>query len=87
MNKSDPAAATIAIPAIVKSAIPLPPVAGRSNPLLLTTVSGTIAVALPLSSVIVTSLVPTYAVTTPFAASSSLVDGVILITTGSFRST
>lgn len=48
MNKSDPAAATIAIPAIVKSAIPLPPVAGRSNPLLLTTVSGTSAVALVL---------------------------------------
>ena len=47
MNKSDPAAATIAIPAIVKSAIPLPPVAGRSNPLLLTTVSGTSAVLLP----------------------------------------
>ena len=46
MNKSDPAAATIAIPAIVKSAIPLPPVAGRSNPLLLTTVSGTSAVLL-----------------------------------------
>ena len=47
MNKSDPAAATIAIPAIVKSAIPLPPVAGRSNPLLLTTVRGTTDVLLP----------------------------------------
>lgn len=68
MNKSDPAAATIAIPAIVKSAIPLPPVAGRSNPLLLTTVSGTIAVSLPLSAVIVTSLPPTVADTTPSAA-------------------
>ena len=68
MNKSDPAAATIAIPAIVKSAIPLPPVAGRSNPLLLTTVSGTLAVRLPLSSIIVTSLLPTFAVATPVVA-------------------
>ena len=83
MNKSDPAAATIAIPAIVKSAIPLPPVAGRSNPLLLTTVSGTIAVSLPLSSVIVTSLVPTIAVATPGVVLSS----VITITTGFFRRT
>ena len=69
MNKSDPAAATIAIPAIVKSAMPLPPVTGRSNPLLLTTVSGTIAVALPLSAVIVTSsLLPTVAVAAPVSA-------------------
>ena len=68
MNKSDPAAATIAIPAIVKSAIPLPPVAGRSNPLLLTTVSGTLAVRLPLSSVIVTLLPPTNASASPDAA-------------------
>ena len=83
MNKSDPAAATIAIPAIVKSAIPLPPVAGRSNPLLLTTVSGTIAVSLPLSSVIVTSLLPTIAVATPGVVLSS----VITITTGFFRRT
>lgn len=87
MNKSDPAAATIAIPAIVKSAIPLPPVAGRSNPLLLTTVSGTIAVSLPLSAFIVTFLPPTYADTTPSAASFASVDGVITITTGSFRRT
>lgn len=82
MNKSDPAAATIAMPAIVKSAIPLPPVAGRSNPLLLTTVSGTLAVSLPLSAVIVTSLVPTNAFASPVALSS-----LISITTGAFRST
>ena len=69
MNKSDPAAATIAIPAIVKSAIPLPPVAGRLNPLLLTTVSGTLAVRLPLSSAfIVTALPPTVAVAVPVSA-------------------
>lgn len=83
MNKSVPAATTIAIPAIVKSAIPLPPVAGRSNPLLLTTVSGTLAVRLPLSSVIVTSLLPTVAVAAPVSA----LVGVITITTGSFRRT
>ena len=85
---SAPATATSTIPAIAKIAVPAAPVCGRSKPLLLTTVTSTFAVLLPvfrLSGVIVVSveLLFTYA----FAAPVVLSVCSILITTGSFRST